>query len=92
MTKRKLNDLPAKALARDLAAATRSPRERPPVRKAGASWTPNEQRAADLNGRQVRCLTADAGHLCRNCFDRLPRFVRRRLAKAPSTCARRASV
>ena len=64
MTKRKLNDSRAKALARVLAAATWAPRERPPVRKAGANWAPNmEQRAADLNGRRVKCLTADAGHV-----------------------------
>ena len=50
MTKRKLNNSPAKALARDLAAATRAPRERPPVRKAGADWTPTMEQRADLGG------------------------------------------
>jgi hypothetical protein len=40
-----------------------------------------EQRA-DLEGRQVKCLTADAGHVWMHCFDPLPPVVRRRLAES----------
>ena len=37
---------------------------------------------------QVRCLTADAGHVWMHCHDALPAAVRRRLAASPfNLCA-----
>jgi hypothetical protein len=39
-----------------------------------------EQRVADMEGRQVKCLTADAGHVWMPHYDRLPAQVRARLA------------
>jgi hypothetical protein len=41
-----------------------------------------EQRVDDEQGRQVKCLTADAGHVWMPSFDRLPAAVRRRLAES----------
>jgi hypothetical protein len=41
-----------------------------------------EQRVADLEGRQVKCLTADAGHVWMPDYDRLPSQVRARLANS----------
>jgi hypothetical protein len=47
-----------------------------------------ERRAADLEGRQVKCLTAEAGHIYMPSYDDLPPAVRRRLAKSPfNLCA-----
>jgi hypothetical protein len=40
-----------------------------------------EQRSS-LEGRQVKCLTADAGHVWMHYFDPLPPAVRRRLAES----------
>jgi hypothetical protein len=40
-----------------------------------------EQRA-DLDGRQVKCLTLDAGHVWIHYYDRLPPPVRHRLAES----------
>lgn len=45
------------------------------------TWTPTmEQVGRTLEGRQVKCLTADEGHVWMRSFDRLPAVVRRRLA------------
>lgn len=45
------------------------------------NWTPTmEQTGRTLEGRQVKCLTADEGHVWMPAFDRLPAAVRRRLA------------
>jgi hypothetical protein len=46
-------------------------------------WTPSmERRAADPEGRQVKCLTSDAGHIWMPSYDHLPSPVRRRLAES----------
>jgi hypothetical protein len=47
-----------------------------------ADWAPTMEQRADLEGRQVKCLTADAGHVWMHCFDPLPPVVRRRLAES----------
>jgi hypothetical protein len=48
-----------------------------------ADWTPTMEQRADLEGRQVKCLIASAGHRwMRGYFDRLPAIVRRRLAES----------
>jgi hypothetical protein len=54
-----------------------------------AGWTPTmEQIGRSLEGRQVKCLTADEGHVWMGSFDRLPPIVRRRLAQSPfNICA-----
>jgi hypothetical protein len=41
-----------------------------------------EGRAKDEDGRQVKCLTSDGGHVWMHYFDRLPAVVRRRLAES----------
>jgi hypothetical protein len=43
-------------------------------------WTPNMAQRADLEGRQVACLTSDEGHVWIHYYDRLPSAVRKRLA------------
>ena len=49
--------------------------------KGEGGWRPGmEQRAGSEDGWQVKCLTADAGHMWMPSFDRLPAPVRRRLA------------
>ena len=49
--------------------------------KRRADWTPTmEQVGRTLEGRQVKCLTADEGHVWMGPFDRLPAVIRRRLA------------
>ena len=49
--------------------------------KIKTGWTPTmEQRSADRDGKQVKCLTADAGHVWIHYYDRLPPPVRHRLA------------
>jgi hypothetical protein len=60
-----------------------------PTRPTTRGWTPTmERRAADLDGRQVKCLTADAGHMWMPSYDRLPAAVRRRLSDSPfNICA-----
>jgi hypothetical protein len=41
-----------------------------------------------LEGRQVKCLTADEGHVWMHSYDGLPPAVRRRLAESPfNICA-----
>jgi hypothetical protein len=52
-------------------------------------WTPTMgQRLTDLEARQVKCLTADAGHIWMPTYDALPPVVRRRLANSPyNICA-----
>jgi hypothetical protein len=48
-----------------------------------AGWAPTmEQRAGADEARQVKCLTADAGHMWMHYFDPLPPVVRRRLAES----------
>ena len=55
-------------------------------RKTG--WTPTMEQRAGLEGRQVKCLTADAGHVWIYCYDHIPRAVRQRLAASPfNICA-----
>ena len=56
--------------------------------KRKADWTPNMEARSDLEGRQVKCLTSDAGHVWIHYYDRLPRVVRQRLASSPfNICA-----
>ena len=51
-------------------------------RKTG--WTPTMEQRAGLEGRQVKCLIASAGHLwMQGYYDQLPRAVRQRLAASP---------
>lgn len=46
-------------------------------------WAPGmERRVADDKGRQVKCLTADAGHMWMPSYDELPPAVRLRLANS----------
>jgi hypothetical protein len=49
-------------------------------RKPG--WSSDMVRGRTLEGRQVKCLTADEGHVWMYRFDSLPRAVRRRLAES----------
>lgn len=58
-------------------------------RKERRGWAPDmEKRAGDEGGRQVKCLTADAGHVWMPSYDKLPPAVRRRLARSPfNICA-----
>ena len=51
--------------------------------KRKTDWTPTMEQRAGLDGRQVKCLTADAGHVWIHYYDRLPRVVRQRLASSP---------
>jgi hypothetical protein len=46
---------------------------------AKRDWSPT-MRASSLEGKQVKCLTSDEGHVWIHCYDRLPPTVRRRLA------------
>ena len=48
--------------------------------KVRVDWSPTMERRADLDGRQVKCLTADAGHVWIHYYDKLPAVVRRCLA------------
>lgn len=41
-----------------------------------------EQRSAARDGRQVKCLTSDAGHVWIHYYDKLPPPVRRRLRES----------
>jgi hypothetical protein len=52
-------------------------------RTAGTQWklSAMEQRAS-LDGKQVKCLTNDEGHVWMHYFDPLPPAVRRRLAES----------
>jgi len=58
-------------------------------RAARPGWTPTlGQRLTDPDARQVKCLTADAGHVWMPSYDGLPPVVRRRLADSPfNICA-----
>ena len=53
------------------------------------SWTPTlGERLTDAEARQVKCLTADAGHMWMHSYDALPSAVRHRLANSPfNICA-----
>jgi hypothetical protein len=48
--------------------------------KIRSGWTPNMEQRADVDGRQVKCLISDAGHVWIHYYDELPPVVRRRLA------------
>jgi hypothetical protein len=52
-------------------------------------WIPTlGERLTDPDARQVKCLTADAGHVWMPDYDELPPVVRRRLANSPfNICA-----
>jgi hypothetical protein len=66
-----------------------SPRKSRPQRPT-SGWSPTmERRAADRDGKQVKCLIASEGHLwMRGYYDRLPKPVRARLAESPhNICA-----
>jgi hypothetical protein len=45
-------------------------------------WRPGIERRSSLERRQVKCLTADEGHVWMRCYDRLPSVVRLRLAES----------
>jgi hypothetical protein len=51
------------------------------TRKGADGWMPG-MTGRDEQGRQVKCLVADAGHVWMPDFDRLPSVVRRRLAES----------
>ncbi len=59
------------------------------LKAARDGWTPTlGQRLTDPDARQVKCLTADAGHVWMPNYDELPPVVRRRLANSPfNICA-----
>jgi hypothetical protein len=50
--------------------------------KVRAGWSPTMEERADLDGRQVKCLISDAGHIWMPSYDHLPSPVRRRLAES----------
>jgi hypothetical protein len=50
--------------------------------KVRTGWRPGMEQRADLDGRQVKCLTPDAGHVWIHYYDRLPPPVRRRMAES----------
>jgi hypothetical protein len=43
-------------------------------------WSPNMKQRATPEGRQVKCLIADEGHVWIHYYDQLPTAVRQRLA------------
>ena len=47
-----------------------------------ADWTPTMEQRSSLEGRQVKCLIADEGHVWMHYYDRLPSAVRRRLTES----------
>jgi hypothetical protein len=52
--------------------------------KRETGWAPTMEQHARLEGRQVKCLIASAGHLwMQHYYDQLPRAVRQRLAASP---------
>jgi hypothetical protein len=51
------------------------------TRKRADDWTPG-MTGRDEQGRQVKCLVADNGHIWMPDYDRLPSVVRRRLAES----------
>jgi hypothetical protein len=50
--------------------------------KVRAGWKPGMEQRSSLDGRQVKCLTSDAGHVWIHYYDRLPSPVRRRLRES----------
>src|SRR5262249_26136738 len=48
--------------------------------KIRGGWTPTMELRSSLEGRQVKCLTADEGHVWIHYYDKLPGPVRQRLA------------
>jgi hypothetical protein len=50
--------------------------------KRKADWTPTMEQRSSLEGRQVKCLIADEGHVWMHWYDRLPSAVRRRLTES----------
>jgi hypothetical protein len=48
--------------------------------KVRGGWTPTMELRSSHEGRQVKCLTADEGHVWIHCYDSLPVPVRQRLA------------
>jgi hypothetical protein len=56
--------------------------------KVRSAWASGKGLRADPDGKQVRCLTADAGHVWIHAYDKLPPLVRKRLAESPfNLCA-----
>ena len=56
--------------------------------KVRPSWASGKGVRTDPDGKQVRCLTADAGHVWIHAYDKLPPPVRKRLAESPfNLCA-----
>ena len=58
------------------------PRRRRSSRKPKAGWSSNMKDGRTLEGLQVKCLTADEGHVWMGSYDRLPSAVRHRLAES----------
>jgi hypothetical protein len=58
-------------------------------RRRSKNWSPTlGERLTDAEARQVKCLTADAGHMWMHSYDALPSAVRHRLASSPfNICA-----
>ena len=50
--------------------------------KVRSDWQSGKGLRVDPDGKQVRCLTADAGHVWLHYYDRLSPPVRRRLAES----------
>jgi hypothetical protein len=51
-------------------------------------WSPFVEQRSDPKGRQIKCLTADEGHVWIHSYDLLPPAVRHRLATSPfNLCA-----
>jgi hypothetical protein len=50
--------------------------------KIRGGWKPNMEKRSTLDGRQVKCLINDEGHVWIRYYDRLPPPVRRRLAES----------
>jgi hypothetical protein len=50
--------------------------------KVGAGWRPGMEQRSSLDGRQVKCLINDEGHVWISWHDRLPPPVRQRLAES----------
>jgi len=51
--------------------------------KVRSAWASGKGLRADPDGKQVRCLTADAGHVWIHAYDKLPPLVRKRLEGSP---------
>jgi hypothetical protein len=50
--------------------------------KVRSGWRSGKGERSDPDGKQVRCLTADEGHVWMASHDKLPPPVRRRLAES----------